>query len=152
MDAIVLFIQKSRGFYYLSVCALLVACADYSFNINDNQVYSPPRLFNDFTIPDPGLRDCIQQTISDQKITAPEDLEILTCSHAGIVSLEGISQFSRLTRINLKSNQIESVDELLQLTYLEELDVSDNPIESCQTLSQLGAVVTGRLVHNKPCP
>ncbi|MEQ9209978.1 MAG: hypothetical protein RLN96_09085 [Pseudomonadales bacterium] len=152
MDAIMLLIQQFRRFYYLLVFAPLVACADYSFNINNNQVYSPPRLFNDYRIADPGLHDCIQQTIFDQKITAPEELEILTCSNAGITSLDGISQFSRLTRINLKSNLIENVDELLQLTYLEDLDISDNPIENCQTLSQLETVVTGRLVHDKSCP
>jgi len=147
-----LLIQRFRRYFYLVICALLTACADYSFNINNNPVYTPPRLFTDFAITDPELRDCIQQTISDQKITASEDLESLTCSHAGVTSLDGISQFSRLTRINLRSNQIENVDELLQLTYLEELDISDNQIESCQALSQLEAVVTGRLVHNKTCP
>lgn len=152
MDIAMLLIRKTRRYVYFGVCLLLAACANYSFNINDNEVYSPPRLFTDYELADSGLRNCIQQTITDQKISSAEELEQLTCSHAGIESLDGLGQFSRISRLNLRSNEIADLDELLLLTHLEELDLSDNPIENCQTLSQLEQIVTGRLVHNQPCP
>lgn len=152
MDIAMLLIRKTRRYIYFVLCLLLTSCADYSFNINNKEVYSPPRLFNDFDIADSGLRNCIQQTITDQKITSAEELKNLTCSHAGIQSLAGLSEFSRITRLNLSSNQIGNIDELLTLTHLEELDISENPIESCQTLSQLEQVITGRFIHNHSCP
>jgi Leucine-rich repeat (LRR) protein len=152
MDAAVLLIQKSRRYIFLAISLILAGCANYSFDINNNEVYSPPRLFSAFDIADPGLEDCIRQTVSDQKITSAESLENLTCSHAGIISLDGLSQFSRLVSINLRANQIQNVDELLQLTHLRDLDLTDNPISSCQTLGQLEDVVTGRILHSSACP
>jgi hypothetical protein len=152
MDAVVQLIQKSRRYIFHAISLMLAACANYSFDINNNEVYSPPRLFSAFDISDPGLENCIKQTISDQKITKVENMETLACSHAGIISLDGLSQFSRLVSINLRSNQIQNADELLQLTHLRDLDITNNPIENCQTLDQLGNLVTGQFLHNGTCP
>tara|TARA_R110002073_G_scaffold138908_4_gene288729 strand:- start:393 stop:851 length:459 start_codon:yes stop_codon:yes gene_type:complete len=152
MDAAALLIQKSRQYIFLAICLLLTGCANYSFDINNNEVYSPPRLFSAFDVSDPALETCIRQTISDQKITTAESLENLTCSHAGIISLNGLNQFSRLVSVNLRSNQIQNVDELLRLTHLQDLDLTENPIASCQTLEQLEEIVTGQFLHSKNCP
>jgi len=152
MDAAVYLIKKSRRYIFLAISLMLSACSNYSFDINNNEVYSPPRIFSAFDISDQSLENCIKQTISDQKIIKAENMENLTCSHAGIVSLDGLSHFSRLVSINLRSNQIQNVDELLQLTHLRDLDITDNPIENCQTLDQLGDLVIGQFLHNGTCP
>ena len=84
-----------RLVYILCIPAMmsLGACQDYDFKVNDRVVYSPA-LYRDYTTPDQGLRECLQQTIKDRGVTEPQQLDILDCSSAGIQSLEGISVFT----------------------------------------------------------
>lgn len=136
----------------MSIAALaLSACSGYSFDINKNQVYTPAPIYTEYSLLDPGLQACIDQTIKDQKLTGPLELKRLQCSFSGIEKLDGLSLFSRIEQLSLKGNTIQKADELLMLTHLQYLDISDNPINHCATISQLQKLVTGTLVHDVQC-
>ncbi|WP_162844113.1 leucine-rich repeat domain-containing protein [Sinobacterium caligoides] len=137
-----------------AITLLGTGCADYSFTVNDNVVYTPPTLFSDFTVSDPQLKNCLQQNIIDQQVTAAEQLTTLSCSNANIHDLAGIEQFTQLQQVNLNnnaiadiaplgqlkeltllllnSNEIVSIRRLLQLKKLDRLEVKDNPNLTCQ--------------------
>ena len=92
-------------------------CAGYSFDINDNEVYTAVPIHTEFSLTDAGLQRRIEQTIKDQQITSAQGLTTLKCSFSGVDNLQGISSFSRLERLSLKGNSIEKIDGLLQLTH-----------------------------------
>ena len=61
---------------FIPAIASVAACQDYDFKVNDKVVYSPA-LYRDYTTPDQGLRECLQQTIKDRGVTEPQQLDIL---------------------------------------------------------------------------
>lgn len=130
---------------------ILSGCAEYSFDINQNEVYTPPTVYTRYSLDDAGLQSCIDQTIKDQNIVTPAKVVTLQCSYSGITTIEGISQFSRIEKLSLKGNDIDQIEELLQLTYLSYLDLSDNPITDCRTLEQLKTLITETFLYNGEC-
>ena len=129
----------------------IAGCAGYSFDINENEVYTPAPIYTEFSLADAGLQRCIDQTIKDQRITSAQDLTTLKCSFSGVNSLQGISIFSRIEQLGLKGNNIEKIDELLQLTHLRYLDLTGNPVADCRTLVQLEKLITENLIHDINC-
>lgn len=136
---------------YLVTSLSLFGCAEYSFDINDNEIYRPAELYTDFSVTDPALQACIEQTIRDGKFTSPTQVRVLQCTFSGIKNLTGIDQFSRLEQLGLKGNEISEIETLLQLTYLFFLDLTDNPVSDCQTLGQLENLITENLIHSTEC-
>lgn len=138
---------------------LLISCKNYSVSVNDNTVYTPAPLFNNYQVADPKLHDCITQTIYDLHITKAEELTRLNCSNAGIVSLQGLDRFFALAELNLTNNQITDITALgklgrlevlllnnnqintstalLNLLHLQKLDLTMNPALACRDLYQL---------------
>lgn len=155
--------QKHFCTVFLSglLVTMLNACSNYSVSVNDNLVYTPASLFTEFTVADANLFRCIEQTISDKKITNPKQLKLLNCSNAGIEKLAGLEVFSeleelnlaenklktldplgKLTRLNvvlLNKNQLVNVSPLLQLLHLERLNLEGNPSLECADVKQLMA-------------
>lgn len=115
----------------------LSACADYRFTVNEKVIYTPKAPFTGYSIADENLRDCVQQTIRDQGITAASQLEELNCSHAGIEDLLGLEVFSGLVRLKLSSNNIDTLTPLLELARLSELQVDGNQLISLGAIYQL---------------
>lgn len=111
-----------------AVCFVLSACQNYDFTVNDKIVYAPKPLFSDYTTPDSGLNDCLQQAINDGAITAAPQLMTLDCSFAGIESLEGLSAFTGLKVLRLSANQVRNLVELSQITTLEAVYLDDNKV------------------------
>lgn len=155
---------------------LLSACSNYDVSINDNVVYTPKALLQDYQVADANLANCIAQTIKDDKVTRAVDLTRLRCTHAGIESLEGIGTFyglvqldvsdnlitdvkpiERLSRLEvalLGNNQISSAEPLLRLIKLVELDLEENPIKDCRDVAQLKNAVQendGMLLAPQSC-
>lgn len=153
-----------RSKHFKSICAILltsslVSCNKYAVSVNNKVVYMPPHLFNDFAISDVHLRTCVEQTISDNHITAAGDLKQLNCSNAGIVNLSGLDIFYAIEQINLaenaissitplsklsalhsvilRKNQLTSAEPLLHLLHLRDLDISENEKLACGDLKQL---------------
>jgi len=148
-----------KHFGALMLAALLVGCKTYSVSLNNNVVYVPPSLFKDFSIADAHLRDCVEQTIVDNKISKAEDLKQLNCSHAGINNLAGLEKFYAIEQLNLAENNLVNVAQIsnlgllkvlilrknnltnaepfLHLLHLKELDVSDNEKLPCHDLQQM---------------
>lgn len=116
---------------------LVSGCADYSFKVNDNVLYTPDTLFSGYDIVDPGLRDCVKQLVSDAKITAASQLEEINCSHAGVKELQGIEIFSGLTRLKLSSNAITNLAPLSELLRLSEIHLEGNQISSLSAIRLL---------------
>lgn len=111
-----------------SVFFVLGACQNYDFTVNDKIVYAPKALFRDYTTPDSGLNDCLQQAINDGAITAAPQLMTLDCSFAGIETLEGLSTFTGLKVLRLSANQVRNLVELSQITTLEAVYLDDNKV------------------------
>jgi Leucine-rich repeat (LRR) protein len=152
--------------FFTRICGLLIitliaGCKTYSVSLNNNVVYTPASLFKDFVIDDAHLRNCVEQTIIDEKITKADDLKQLNCSHAGISSLAGLEKFHQIEQLNLAENALQSIaplsnfsqlrvlilrknnltnaEPLLHMLALRELDISDNAKLSCGDLKQVAA-------------
>lgn len=145
----------------LFVIFLIAGCKTYSVSLNNNIVYTPAPLFKDYIIDDAHLRSCVEQTITDEKITKADELKQLNCSHAGIKSLAGLEKFHQIEQLNLAENTVESIaplsnfgqlrvlilrknnltsaEPLLHMLALRELDVSDNAKLNCGDLKQVAA-------------
>jgi Leucine-rich repeat (LRR) protein len=132
----------------MALAALSAGCGQYDVTFNDRLVYTPAPLFTDFEIDDPALADCLRQTIADGKVTAPEQLTVLACSHAGISSLKGLEQFTGLTRIKLDSNRIDDISPLLALELLEVVLLDGNRLSDVQPLLRLPALQRLSLTEN----
>lgn len=121
----------------LACLVLIAACADYEFRVNEKVVYTPLPLLTDYEIHDEKLAACIAQTIEDNKITRVDEMIALRCTHAGIVSLEGLETFTRLQVLQLQHNDIGSVQILRRLIDLQQLDLADNRLRSASGLETL---------------
>ena len=129
--------QAFRFSLIVSCTALLTACGNYSFSLNQKELYTPPPLFTQYDIADRALSVCVAQTIKDAKITKAEGLKRLNCSSAGIEKLTGLETFNKLEALNLAANQLKDLGPLAQLTRLETLILRDNAIESAEPLLSL---------------
>ncbi len=138
----------------LPLLTLLTACGSYDFKVNERVVYAPAPPFSDYDVPDPALRACLEQAITDNVITAASQLASLNCSHAGISDLEGLSVFTGLTRLKLSSNTIRNLGPLGKLTLLEALYLDDNKVVDPVPLYQLAALEVLDLSENPAlqCP
>ncbi len=136
-------------FCALFIIANLVACKNYSISVNDNLVYTPPTLFTAFSISNESLRNCVEQTINDKKITKAEDLKELNCSHAGITSLAGLEKFSALEQLNLSENALVTVPQLANLAQLKVLILRKNNLTSAEPLLHLLHLKEVDLSENK---
>lgn len=124
---------------------LLLGCNRYQVTFNEQPIHTPPKLFADYRIPDPALRNCLEQTVRDQEITAAQDLRRLLCSNAGIASLDGLVTFSGLEILNLSSNALSSIEPLLSMPSLAQVDLRGNSGLDCKqasALTALGVTVT----------
>ena len=121
----------------ISCMVLLTACGNYSFSLNEKELYGPPSLFTQYDIADRALSVCVTQTIKDATITTAEDLRRLNCSSAGIENLAGLETFNKLEALNLAQNQLEDLGPLAQLTRLKTLILRDNAIVSAEPLLSL---------------
>jgi len=117
--------------------ALLTACSNYSFSLNERELYRPTPLFTQYQVQDRALSGCITQTIKDVKATQAAELKRLNCSSAGIENLAGLETFNQMKALNLAKNQLEELGPLAQLTRLETLILRDNDIVSAEPLLSL---------------
>lgn len=119
---------RSTASLAIAVAILLSACQGYDYTINEKVVYSPNPLFRDFDLLDSALRTCVEQAINDQRVSAPEQLTALNCSHAGITRLDGLAVFNGLVSLKLSDNDIRNLVELGQLKDLRSLYLQNNDI------------------------
>lgn len=133
---------------------LSAGCGQYDIKVNDTVVFTPAPLYTDFDIADAALRECVEQAVLDNNITAPAQLQALGCSHAGIVDLDGLAVFTGLTQLKLSSNQIRNLVELASLSMLRDLYLDNNNIIDPVPLYQLPALRTLDLSDNDDmqCP
>ena len=59
-------LHKFLSVFVISSC--LIGCNRYDVKINENTVYSPKKLFTNYSIEDRGLNDCVQQTIIEDNV------------------------------------------------------------------------------------
>ncbi|MYM65054.1 leucine-rich repeat domain-containing protein [Pseudomaricurvus sp. HS19] len=128
--------------------ALLAGCSRYQMTFNDNVVYTPPPLLTAFSTEDSALRNCLDQAIEDGAVTAPGELQQLTCSHAGLRSLKGIELFSNLKQVNLGNNSLTDLEPLRYLAKLEVLLLNDNQLQSAGVLLTLPRLQQADLNNN----
>lgn len=151
--------NKSCRYSGLLILLALSACSSYQVSVNDNLVYTPLPLFDEYTLNDSALENCVRQTIEDKKITGARQLTRLSCTHAGISDLSGLEKFADLQELNLADNNLQSIaplarlgklqwvllrnnqlrdaSPLLSLLKLENLDLSGNEDLPCDDLAQL---------------
>ena len=124
-------------YLFTLTAALLSACADYQFTVNERVVYTPEPLFSSYDITAPALRECVKQHVRDRSITTAAGLTDLNCSHAGVESLAGLEVFTGLTRVKLTSNAIADIGPLAALTQLEDVRLDGNPLRSIMPLRSM---------------
>ncbi|CAH0990621.1 hypothetical protein SIN8267_00715 [Sinobacterium norvegicum] len=136
------------------VISSMIGCADYSFSVNENVVYTPPALLQDFQVEDKMLENCLQENIIDQNVSAAEQLTTLHCSNSNIQSLAGIGVFSNLQQINFSHNMIEDLAPLIELPELTTLLFNSNEITSLDAVAGLGLVERAEFLDNPAlqCP
>ncbi len=119
----------------------LSACANYDVTLNEKVVYSPPRLFMDFSFADKALQNCVEQTITDQHITKPEQLTRLICTNGEIKNVKGIELFTELRQLNLSNNLLQNIDTLARLPVLQNLALTANKVKTVLPLVDSAALL-----------
>ena len=147
MPSIRLLIRSSIAITIATIAGVS-GCADYSVSVNNNVVYTPPALFQDFSVEDKMLENCLQENIIDQNVSAAEQLTILHCSNSSIQSLAGIGLFSNLQQVDFSHNMIEDLSPLTDLAELTTLIFNSNEITSLTPLASLGLVERAELNDN----
>ena len=102
--------------------------AQYDITLNDQIVYQPTPAIRVGGIADPGLKNCLEQTLIDAQISEHDALEQLNCSDAGIVSLAGLEQFPSIRSLKLSGNGVRNLLVLERLTDLQQLWLDSNDI------------------------
>ena len=120
--------------------ALLAACSNYDFTLNDRVIYTPDPLFTDYDVPDKGLRECIEEAINYNKVSYASELSALSCSEAGIETLAGLSTFTELEQLTLSSNNIVDIGELGSMSVLQTVYLDNNRIIDPVPLYELPAL------------
>ena len=138
----------------LLTTVLLAACANYDFRVNDELVYTPAPLFQDFDIPDAALRTCVEQAIADGDFRSARQLQMLNCSNAGIARLDGLATFDALTSLKLSSNHVRNLVEIGAIGTLQALYLDHNHIVDPVPLYRLPELRSLDLSHNPAlqCP
>lgn len=116
---------------------LLMGCNRYQLTFNEQPIHTPPELFTGYRISDPGLRDCVAQTIGDLRVTEARGLKRLLCSNAGIAALDGLEVFAALETLNLASNTLTGIAPLLAMPSLAQVDLSGNSGLDCEAAAAL---------------
>ena len=130
---------------------LVTGCDRYAVTLNQQPIYTPKVIYSGYQIADPALASCVKLTLTEAKITQPEQLEILNCSFAGITDLSGIELFSQLKTINLNSNQLTDIKELLFLGELRQVNLSENPSISCVDAEALDELLKDAIIAAPVC-
>jgi len=130
---------------------LVTGCDRYAVTLNQQPIYTPKAIYSGYQIADPALASCVKLTLSDTKITQPEQLEVLNCSFAGITDLSGIERFSQLKTINLNNNQLTDIKALLFLGELRQVNLSENPSLSCVDVKALAELLTDAIIAAPVC-
>ncbi len=116
------------GVLFTLVIAVVSGCSRYVVSINENVVYTPPKLFSEYSIADESLKSCIQSTISESNISSADQLTKLICPPGNISNLIGIEQFPAIEYLGLSDNTIRDVGPLVALKDLKQIDISENMV------------------------
>ncbi len=144
--------MTTKNLLFIAACCLFISgCERYTVTVNEKTVYNPPALYSGHKISDAALAACVNQVITDQRITRAEQLTRLNCSHAGVASIEGITAFTGLRFLDLSDNAIGDIKPLLYLPYLETVNLKGNPEFSCQDVELLAKQVSNRPELTHPC-
>lgn len=107
------------------MAALLGGCQGVDVVFNEQVMYTSADLFEDYEIPDPGLRGCVERAILEYRITAPTQLRRLHCIEAGVTNLDGLNRFQALERLDLTGNYDLPCSETAKLGELKVLILPD---------------------------
>ncbi len=121
--------RTMKNYIYLLlalICFITTGCNNYTYTLNEQPIFSPPSLFNDYKIPDAALDNCVKQAIIDNNVTSPNQLTQLNCSSAGIEKLAGLEIFTGLSHINFNQNNLVEIKPLLFLQHLVIVNLEKN--------------------------
>ena len=127
---------------------LSAGCSRYAITLNDAVIYNPPQLLTDYQVSDSALSQCIEQAVIDGSYSTIGDVQRIVCTHAGVISLKGLEQFSNLEELILSSNAIKSISPIAYLSELEILVLDDNKLLQAPELLRLPRLKTISLAEN----
>ncbi len=130
---------------------MLTACANYVVTFNNVTISEPKLLYQPLEILDENLRTCVSETIRSNSVTGADDLEMLSCSYAGITNLAGIQQFTQLTHIKLDHNNLVGIEHLLFLENLRLVDITGNSEVACREIAELKKLIGKDLLISDTC-
>lgn len=124
---------------WLVMIAILSACNlnPYSISVNNNVLFRPGADAPDETFSDPALQACVNNYLIENPEESIETLSILSCTDAGISSINGLDSLSNLSMLDLSNNTISDLRPVGQLDNLRVLRVSNNRIRSIGELNEL---------------
>lgn len=115
-------------FFVATALALVASCSQYDISVNDNVVYTPKPLLKVAGVSDKNLTACIEQAVSDHKVTSISQLTRLQCSHAGVENLTGLERYFAITELDLADNNIRDVSAIGRLGKLTLLHIENNRV------------------------
>ncbi|WP_370979364.1 leucine-rich repeat domain-containing protein [Agaribacterium sp. ZY112] len=122
---------------YLAAAFILSACSNYEWSVNDNVVYSPAPLFNDFDKRDAALSTCLKDSIKEFEVRKAEELDSLFCPSGKIQHIQALSVFTNIEKLGLANNHISDASPLSELSKLRFVDLRGNSELACETVSTL---------------
>ncbi len=135
----------------LSLVFGLYGCSRYDLLLNDNLVWQAQPLFDHYEVEDPALQNCLAATIEAKQIRQATGLTELNCRQAGIKSLAGLEQFSRLEQLYLAGNPLQQIEAIYQLVNLEVLELEQTSSLVCSQRQRLEALSISRLQIGAAC-
>lgn len=90
----------------------------------------------DNSIADAKLAVCISETGKKNGWKTPEEFTKLVCHNKGIVSLEGLEQYTKLSTLSLHKNRIKNVD-LSYFPRLKSLNLARNELQTLKVVGLL---------------
>ncbi|GAA3599549.1 hypothetical protein GCM10022198_24790 [Klugiella xanthotipulae] len=105
-------------------------------------------------IEDQALRTCINSVLKQDANavitkTQARSVTLLDCSGAGVTTLSGLQDFTKLTSLNLANNQVSDLSPLKNLTALTELSLAHTAITSLSDLAGLSHLKTLEIQQNQ---
>ena len=135
------------------LAAAITGCnRQYVVTVNNQSVYDPRIPQGLLQLSDPDLQGCVNLALTQQNISNPSELGVLSCANANVTDLRGIEQFRNLRFLDLAANNISDLQPLASLSQLTGLSIPSNPLTDISPLLEMENLTAVILTGNDQLP